>query len=62
MAVCGLGQCDFVVFTEKGIFMANIEFNEDFWKSTIRVVELFYTEQIITTLLLQLASNTNNNC
>ena len=42
MAVCGLGQCDFVVFTEKGIFMANIEFNEDFWKSTIRAVELFF--------------------
>ena len=63
MAVCGLKQCDFVVFTEKGIFMANIEFNEDFWKSTIRAVsELFYSEQIFTTLLLQLASNMSNNC
>lgn len=62
MAVCGLKQCDFVLFTNKGIFMVNIGFNKDFWKSTIRTVQLFYTEQIITTLLLQLAENMNNHC
>ena len=62
MAVCGLKKCDFVVFTNKGIFVANIAFNEDFWKSTISTVQLFYTRKIISTLLLQLATNINSHC
>lgn len=54
MAVCGLKQCDFVVFTNLGIYMATIYFDEKFWKETINTVQLFYTEKVIPTLLLQL--------
>ncbi len=54
MAVCGLKQCDFVVFTNMGIFLAKVEFDEEFWKSTISTVKLFYTKKIIPALLLQI--------
>ncbi|CAB3995533.1 Carboxypeptidase D [Paramuricea clavata] len=54
MAVCGLKQCDFVVFTNMGIYIAKVEFDEEFWKSTISTVKLFYTKKIISALLLQI--------
>jgi hypothetical protein len=54
MAVCGLKQCDFVVFTNMGIYIAKVEFDEEFWKSTISPVKLFYTKKIISALLLQI--------
>ena len=31
----GLKQCDFVVFTNMGIFIANVDFDKDFWKDSI---------------------------
>ena len=57
MAVCGLKQCDFVVFTNMGIFLAKVEFDEEFWKGTISTVKLFYTKKIIPALLLQIKEN-----
>ena len=42
-------QCDFVVFTNMGIYMVKIEFKKGFWKSTINSVKLFCTERVITT-------------
>ena len=47
MAVCGLKQCDFVVFTNMGIYIAKVEFDEEFWKSTISTVKLFHTKKRI---------------
>ena len=61
MAVCGLKQCDFVVYTNQGIYMVKTDFDDDFWKSTINTVRLFYTERVITTLLLQLGANTDSD-
>ena len=52
MAVCGLKKCDFVVFTSKGIYVINIDFDEAFWNSTVNTVKTFYTKNIIRTLLL----------
>ena len=54
MAVCGVTQCDFVVFTNKGIHIVTVDFDENFWKSTIDKVKKFYTQKIIKTLLLEL--------
>ena len=54
MAVCGLKKCDFVVFTPKGIYVVNVNFDQAFWNSTIKTVKMFYTKNIISTLLTQM--------
>ena len=54
MAVCGVTQCDFIVFTNKGIHVVQVDFDKDFWESTINTVKAFYTRRIIKTLLLEL--------
>ena len=54
IAVCGLKKCDFVVFTPKGIYVVNVNFDQAFWNSTIKTVKMFYTKNIISTLLAQM--------
>ena len=54
MAVCNLTQCDFIVFTIKGIHIVKVSFDEDFWNSIIGTVKTFYITELIRTLLLKL--------
>ena len=54
MAVCGLKKCDFVVFTPKGIYVVNVNFDQAIWNSTSKTVKMFYTKNIISTLLTQM--------
>ena len=32
-------RCDFVIFTNKGINVERISYNDEYWKNTFRIVE-----------------------
>ena len=53
-AVCNLTQCDFIVFTIKGIHIVKVSFDKDFWNSIIDTVKTFYITKLIRALLLEL--------
>ena len=38
MAVAGLKPCDFVTYTNKGIFIVTINFNDKFWATVVTTV------------------------
>ena len=54
MAVCGLTNCDFVVFTCKGIYIVPVNFDQAFCNSNIKAVKTFYTKNIISAVLTQI--------
>ena len=56
MAVSGLKSCDFVIYTNIGIYIVEIDFNKQFWDDVISKVSIFYESKIIPALLLQLSS------
>ena len=61
MAVAGLPSCDFVIYTNKGILVVQIDFDKQFWEGVITKVAAFYENQIIPALLLQLSIQLHHN-
>ena len=47
LGVCGAQYCDFVVFTEKGMGIQRITFDELFWTSMTEKLRLFYLQEFI---------------
>ena len=47
MAVTGLSVCDFVTYTNKGIHVVQIHFDQEFWNTILAEALLFYIERII---------------
>lgn len=41
MAVSGLKSCDFVIYTNKGIYIVEIDFNKQVWDDNISKVSIF---------------------
>ena len=55
MLVSGLKKCDFVTYTSKGIYVIEVDFDEQFLQDVLTKVSLFYQKYIIPSLLLQLS-------
>ncbi len=53
MAIYSRKWCDFVVYTEKGISVQRIEFDEIFWKDMLFKLQLFYTTAVLPKLVEQ---------
>lgn len=47
MAVVGLHQADFVVFTLHEIAIVPVTFNPEFWKTTVAKMEIFYRDAVV---------------
>lgn len=56
MFVCGLSWSDFVVWTEKGIFVAAVPFGEEFVASLFKGVESFWYGQILPVVINELTN------
>ena len=52
MAVTHMDIRDFIVYTSKGIEVVEVNFDADFWKDVFDTVSLFYTKQLVKSLLL----------
>ena len=47
MAVGECKWCDFVIFTEKGISIQRIPFNEEFWNNLLARLTSFYDNCVV---------------
>ena len=50
MAICKRKWCDFVVFTNAGISVERIKFNEEFWKNMVTKLKTFYVHSVLPKL------------
>ena len=60
MAVTGLSCCDFVTYTSKGIHVAQIYFDQEFWTNISAKAPLFYTERIIPYMFVEIMKQFTN--
>ena len=49
--VCRARYCDFVLFTEKGMGIQRIAFDEQFWTSMTEQLRSFHLQEFITVIL-----------
>ena len=54
MAVTGLSVCDFVTYTNKGIHVVQIHFDQEFSNNISAKASLFYIERIIPYMFVEL--------
>ena len=54
MAIAGISCCDFVVFTNKGIFVERVPFSKDFWvREMFPKLTEFYFNHAVQHLILK---------
>jgi hypothetical protein len=65
MAITGRNWCDFVVYTEEGIFVESINFDPEFWEDLLKKLILFYDNCLAPELVCPvhvLGINVRNLC
>ena len=52
LAITGMAWCDFVIWTEGGLFVQRVPFDEDLWQSVMlpKLVQ-FYSEHVVAEIL-----------
>ncbi len=50
MAICSRKWCDFVIYTNKGISVQRIKFDESFWKDMLLKLKSFYVTSVLPKL------------
>ena len=53
MAITGIRRTDLVIYTNKGILIVPVEFNEQFWLSILDKLHLFFVKFIVPELLTE---------
>ena len=47
LGICGASYCDFVVYTDKGLGVQRVLFNEHFFQDMLRQLEVFFLEHFV---------------